>query len=179
VAGEKGFLLCHWAYSLPESRSKSKSRYGRRSLSHSILVSSTIWGSWRDFDTVEQARFCPCATPSLKRGRTVSHYASYPVYERDSFPVVNRPEREHNFSPPPSAETYLIISGLVSKMSIALPCQVGLLSPRHGTSSDCGWMNCLQLWRVTANILNKQPRTNDKGWLSSLGVGRGVKNPSL
>jgi hypothetical protein len=29
------------------------------------------------------------------------------------------------------------------------------------------------------NILNKQPRTNDKGWSSSLEVGRGAKNPSL
>jgi hypothetical protein len=31
---------------------------------------------------------------------------------------------------------------------------------------------------VAANILNKQPRTNDKGWSSSLGVGRGANNPS-
>jgi hypothetical protein len=36
----------------------------------------------------------------------------------------------------------------------------------------------LQLWRVAANILNKQPGTNNKGWLSSLGVGRGANNPS-
>jgi hypothetical protein len=32
-------------------------------------------------------------------------------------------------------------------------------------------------WRLAANILNKQPRTNDKGWSSSLGVGRGANNP--
>jgi hypothetical protein len=36
----------------------------------------------------------------------------------------------------------------------------------------------LQLWRVAANILNKQSRTADKGWSSSLGVGRGAKNSS-
>ena len=30
--------------------------------------------------------------------------------------------------------------------------------------------------RVTANILNKQSRTADKGWSSSLGVGRGADN---
>jgi hypothetical protein len=30
------------------------------------------------------------------------------------------------------------------------------------------------IWRVAANILNKQSRTADKGWLSSLGVGRGA-----
>jgi hypothetical protein len=33
-------------------------------------------------------------------------------------------------------------------------------------------------WRLAANILNKQPRANDKGWSSSLGVGRGANNPS-
>jgi hypothetical protein len=29
----------------------------------------------------------------------------------------------------------------------------------------------LQIWRVAANILNKQSRTADKGWPSSWGVG--------
>jgi hypothetical protein len=43
----------------------------------------------------------------------------------------------------------------------------GSLSPQHGASSGCGWRNSLQLWRAAANILNKQPRTNDKGWSSS------------
>ena len=33
------------------------------------------------------------------------------------------------------------------------------------------------MWRVAANILNKQPRTADKGWYFSLGVGRGVTTP--
>ena len=32
------------------------------------------------------------------------------------------------------------------------------------------------MWRVAANILNKQSRTVDKGWPSSFGVGRGVNN---
>jgi hypothetical protein len=31
--------------------------------------------------------------------------------------------------------------------------------------------NGLQLWRLAANILNKQSRTENKGWSSSLGVG--------
>jgi hypothetical protein len=51
------------------------------------------------------------------------------------------------------------------------PCQVRSLPPRHGASSGCGWRNGLQLWRLAANILNKQPRTNNKGWSSSLGLG--------
>jgi len=33
--------------------------------------------------------------------------------------------------------------------------------------------------RVVANELNKQSRTTDKGWSSSLGVGRGANNASL
>jgi hypothetical protein len=36
--------------------------------------------------------------------------------------------------------------------------------------------DALQIWRVAANILNKQSRTADKGWPSSLGVGRGVNS---
>jgi hypothetical protein len=31
---------------------------------------------------------------------------------------------------------------------------------------------------VSSNILNKQSRTDNKEWHSSLGVGRGVNNPS-
>jgi len=35
------------------------------------------------------------------------------------------------------------------------------------------------IWRASANILNKQSRRIDKGWSSSLNVGRGADNPSL
>jgi hypothetical protein len=52
------------------------------------------------------------------------------------------------------------------------------LLPQHGPSSGCGWRDGLQQRRVAANILNKQPRTNDKGWSSSFGVGCGANNPS-
>ena len=34
------------------------------------------------------------------------------------------------------------------------------------------------IWRVAANILNKQSQTADEGWSSSLGVGRGANNAS-
>ena len=34
------------------------------------------------------------------------------------------------------------------------------------------------VWRVAANILNKKSRIADKGWSSSLGVGRRVDNSS-
>jgi len=36
----------------------------------------------------------------------------------------------------------------------------------------------LPVWSVAANILNKQSRTADTGWFSSLGVGRGANNSS-
>jgi hypothetical protein len=35
----------------------------------------------------------------------------------------------------------------------------------------------LEVWRVAANILNKQSRTTDRGWSSSLGVERGLTTP--
>ena len=34
------------------------------------------------------------------------------------------------------------------------------------------------VWRVAANILNKRSRTLDKGWPSSIEVGRGANNYS-
>jgi hypothetical protein len=39
-------------------------------------------------------------------------------------------------------------------------------------------METIQIWRVAATILNKQSRTADKGWSSSLVVGRGANNSS-
>jgi hypothetical protein len=35
----------------------------------------------------------------------------------------------------------------------------------------------LQIWKVPANMLNKQSRTTDKGWPTSLGVGCGLRSP--
>jgi hypothetical protein len=35
-----------------------------------------------------------------------------------------------------------------------------------------------EIWRVVANILNKQSRTADKGLSFGLGVGRGANNSS-
>jgi hypothetical protein len=35
----------------------------------------------------------------------------------------------------------------------------------------------LQIWRVAANILNEQWRTAEKGWSSSLVIGRGTITP--
>jgi hypothetical protein len=35
----------------------------------------------------------------------------------------------------------------------------------------------LQIWRLAANILNKQSQTDNKGWPSSLGLGVGLTTP--
>jgi hypothetical protein len=53
----------------------------------------------------------------------------------------------------------------------------GSLSPRHGASSGCGWRNGLQLWKVAANILNKQSRTADKGGRPAWGLGEVLTTP--
>jgi hypothetical protein len=36
----------------------------------------------------------------------------------------------------------------------------------------------LQIWRVAANIFNKQSQTADKKWSFSMGVGHGANNSS-
>jgi hypothetical protein len=54
-----------------------------------------------------------------------------------------------------------------------VPCHHGMARPQV---ADGG--NTLQVWRVPANILNKQSQTADKGWPSSLGVRRGANNSS-
>jgi hypothetical protein len=43
-------------------------------------------------------------------------------------------------------------------------CHHGMVRPRVADRGDS-----LQIWRVAANILNKQSRTADGGWSSSLG----------
>jgi hypothetical protein len=37
----------------------------------------------------------------------------------------------------------------------------------------------LQIWRVAANMLNKQSRTTDSGWSSCMGFGRGITTPTV
>jgi hypothetical protein len=49
-----------------------------------------------------------------------------------------------------------------------VPCHHGMARPQVADGGD--------LWRADANILNKQSRTDDKGWSSSFGVGHGANN---
>jgi hypothetical protein len=54
-----------------------------------------------------------------------------------------------------------------------VPCHHGMVCPQVADGGDA-----LQFWREAANILNKQVRTADKGWSSSLGIGRGANDSS-
>jgi hypothetical protein len=54
-----------------------------------------------------------------------------------------------------------------------VPCHHGMARPQVADGGDG-----LQIWRVAANILNKQSWTADNGWSSSLGVERGANNSS-
>jgi hypothetical protein len=51
-----------------------------------------------------------------------------------------------------------------------VPCHHGMARPQFADGGDG-----LQIWRVAANILNKQSRTADRGWSSSMGAGREFK----
>jgi hypothetical protein len=53
-----------------------------------------------------------------------------------------------------------------------VPCHHGMARPQVADRGDG-----LQIWRVAANILNKQWRTADRGWFSSLGVWWTANNP--
>jgi hypothetical protein len=52
------------------------------------------------------------------------------------------------------------------------PCHHGMARPQVADGGTA------PIWRVAVNKLNKQPRTADEGWFSSLGFGRGANNPS-
>jgi hypothetical protein len=54
-----------------------------------------------------------------------------------------------------------------------VPCHHGMADPQVADGGDA-----LQVRNVAANILNKQSRTADKRWSSSLGVWRGANNSS-
>jgi hypothetical protein len=53
-----------------------------------------------------------------------------------------------------------------------VPCHHGMARPQVADGGDGR-----QIWRVAANILNKQSRTADREWSSSLWVRRGANNP--
>jgi hypothetical protein len=52
-----------------------------------------------------------------------------------------------------------------------VPCHHGMAHPQVADGRDA-----LQFGREAANILNKQSWIADKGWCSSLGVGRGANS---
>jgi hypothetical protein len=59
----------------------------------------------------------------------------------------------------------------VSMLRGSLVCHHGMARPQVADGGDG-----LQMWRVSANILNKQPQTAGKWWSSTLGIERGANN---
>ncbi|KAJ4443458.1 hypothetical protein ANN_05127 [Periplaneta americana] len=68
--------------------------------------------------------------------------------------------------------THWTVFGLMFGARVG-PYHHGMARPQVADRGDS-----LQIWRVAVNILNKQSRTADEGWSSSLGVGRRANNPS-
>ena len=89
------------------------------------------------------------------------------------FPAFSEPEGSSPYSQVPATCPYPEPTPSSPHNPLPLP-----EDPRHVASSGCAWRNGLSIWRVAANKLNKQPRTADEGWSSSLGVGRGANNAS-
>jgi hypothetical protein len=54
-------------------------------------------------------------------------------------------------------------TNIIKSMLGGSPCHHSMARPRADGRDS------LQFWRLAANILNKQSRTNDKRWSSSLG----------
>jgi len=54
-----------------------------------------------------------------------------------------------------------------------LLCHHGMARPRGADRGDV-----LHIWRIEANVLNKQSRTADNWWSSTFGFGRGANSSS-
>jgi hypothetical protein len=66
----------------------------------------------------------------------------------------------------------LICQKAISHLCRIVPCHHGMARSQVADRVDS-----LQIWKVAANISNKQSRTADRGWTYNLGVGRGANNP--
>jgi hypothetical protein len=60
---------------------------------------------------------------------------------------------------------------IVANIVLYNSCHHGMARPQVADGGDG-----LQLWRVAANILNKQSRITNKGWSCSLEIVRGSNN---
>jgi hypothetical protein len=81
------------------------------------------------------------------------------------------PLTSHNLGPSSTAVNIWKVQTLQYMLDVS-PCHYSMGRPRVADGRDG-----LQQWKVAANILNKQPRTNDKGWSSSWRLGVGLTKP--
>jgi hypothetical protein len=91
----------------------------------------------------------------------------------NEFSSINVSHEHMLYSRSRRSERSLILVYRLYSVSVNNACHNGMARPQVADGGDG-----LQMWRVAANILNKQSRTADKGWSSSLGVGRGANNSS-
>jgi hypothetical protein len=102
----------------------------------------------------------------------------YPISRRSililftQFPVVSHLLAFRPISYMYSSSPLFMLHALPISSSWVL-CHQGMVLPQVADGGDT-----LQVWRIAGNILNKPSRTADKGWSSSLGVGRGADNSS-
>ena len=67
---------------------------------------------------------------------------------------------------------------LICHLSPSVPCDKWVPAPTAWCVLGLWMEEQPTIWRIAANILNKQSRTADKEWSSSLGVGQGANNSS-
>jgi hypothetical protein len=136
----------------------------------SSLTSALDWGGW---STLGSRQSTPVTT-AFRRSSPVQNYQL-------RFCSFFRLGMSHAV-----ADNYFLLHNelnlinFIFKVTVCTsPLISGSLSPRNSAFLGCGWRNGLQIWRVAANILNKQSRTADKVLSSSFGVARSANNCSL
>ena len=83
----------------------------------------------------------------------------------------------HEFLVLCAAFSFGLTGNIIYSMLNVAPVISGSPSARHGASSGCGWRNGIQIWRVAANIFNKQSRIVDGGSPPGWGLGELLRTP--
>jgi hypothetical protein len=122
----------------------------------------------------EQDRFSPCPHPSSRRSILILLFHQCLGLTSGILPHVSQPKPCVHLSFP----TYMLHALPIAVFLFDHP-NNGFLSPQHSASSGCSWRNGLQIWRVAANILNKQSRWATRGGPPFWGFDEMLKNPRL
>jgi hypothetical protein len=111
---------------------------------------------------------------SLSWSRSIQSIPSHPISLRSILILFTHLRLGlHNGLLPSGFHINILYAFLLSPIRVTCPAHHSMSRPQVADGGDT-----LQVWRVAANMLNKQSRTADKGWSSSWGVGRGANNSS-